>query len=439
MAWLGLCGGGTLTAFNYISPGCSFYEAHFLGGCARVPPRPECAAPAAAHRTTHRLGVIVPYRGGGLATHATLSHFCERSSARGGICHAGSGGGSVGAGAAARVLLVNQTGSAPFNRGALANIGFELLSRGERLDYLAVHDVDRVPAVDNASCAGAISGYYLFPGATPRVLHPKSYTGGVLVIAASVYRAVNGFSNAFWGWGHEDNELFGRLRWCGLVPRQGKNLDACMVHEHCQQCKHSTAAVRVEDTAALLHETRNIALLQRRLDSPQAAMATDGIRQVSYEAEGRPRRVRCGSCRLQVIDVPAGVIDEARRALSRRASFVRVAAASRARVLHNYRYEVDMEVVMGGAGRVALQRVAVCDHAWQREEMRERYGVPRYTALWRAAVSHNPGNGSRDPANLRKSHRPVSGRRLEAGGMSPHIQIVRRFRYRGPFACDIVR
>lgn len=417
MAWLGLCGGGTLTAFNYISPGCSFYEAHFLGGCARVPPRPECAAPAAAHRTTHRLGVIVPYRGGGLAAHATLSHFCERSSARGGICHAGSGGGSVGAGAAARVLLVNQTGSAPFNRGALANIGFELLSRGERLDYLAVHDVDRVPAVDNASCAGAISGYYLFPGATPRVLHPKSYTGGVLVIAASVYRAVNGFSNAFWGWGHEDNELFGRLRWCGLVPRQGKNLDACMVHEHCQQCKHSTAAVRVEDTAALLHETRNIALLQRRLDSPQAAMATDGIRQVSYEAEGRPRRVRCGSCRLQVIDVslddaaaaaaavaqsptrpcvadsselddgcdapvdvskvPAGVIDEARRALSRRASFVRVAAASRARVLHNYRYEVDMEVVMGGAGRVALQRVAVCDHAWQREEMRERYGVPR--------------------------------------------------------------
>ena len=46
-------------------------------------------------------------------------------------------------------------------------------------------------------------------------------------------------------------------------------------------------------------------------------------------------------------------------------------------MLHNYRYEVDMEVVMGGAGRVALQRVAVCDHAWQREEMRERYGVPR--------------------------------------------------------------
>ena len=36
-----------------------------------------------------------------------------------------------------------------------------------------------------------------------------------------------------------------------------------------------------------------------------------------------------------------------------------------------------MPQLMGGAGRVALQRVAVCDHAWQREEMRERYGVPR--------------------------------------------------------------
>jgi len=106
---------------------------------------------------------------------------------------------------------------------------------------------------------------------------------------------------------------------------------------------------------------------------------------------------------------------------------IRLASASRARVLYNYRYELDLVVATADATD-ALHRVAVCAHLWQLPHMRGTYGVPKYALLWHAAVLN--GSGTVEAAG---------GRRLEAGGMSPHIRILKRFDYKGPFACDIVR
>ena len=39
----------------------------------------------------------------------------------------------------------------------------------------------------------------------------KGYTGGVLAIRRSQFEAINGFSNEFWGWGGEDDDLANRL------------------------------------------------------------------------------------------------------------------------------------------------------------------------------------------------------------------------------------
>ena len=57
----------------------------------------------------------------------------------------------------------------------------------DHVDYVAVQDVDRFPS-RNASCASAASQYYAFPDTQPRVLHPMSFTGGVLVIRLSQVR-----------------------------------------------------------------------------------------------------------------------------------------------------------------------------------------------------------------------------------------------------------
>ena len=40
----------------------------------------------------------------------------------------------------------------------------------------------------------------------------KGYTGGVLAIRRSQFEDINGFSNEFWGWGGEDDDLNNRLK-----------------------------------------------------------------------------------------------------------------------------------------------------------------------------------------------------------------------------------
>lgn len=38
------------------------------------------------------------------------------------------------------------------------------------------------------------------------------YFGGVSAMTVDQFRAINGFSNSFWGWGGEDDDLFNRVK-----------------------------------------------------------------------------------------------------------------------------------------------------------------------------------------------------------------------------------
>ena len=77
--------------------------------------------------------------------------------------------------------------------------------------------------------------------------------------------------------------MFGRLRWCGLTPRHGALLDDCMVHRDCSEC----ARAKPQSTsAALLLETRNIALAQVALRQPREAMRADGLSTLNFSLIG---------------------------------------------------------------------------------------------------------------------------------------------------------
>ncbi len=47
-------------------------------------------------------------------------------------------------------------------------------------------------------------------------LYP-SYFGGVSAVTAAHFRAANGFSNLYYGWGREDDDLHDRLASVGLT------------------------------------------------------------------------------------------------------------------------------------------------------------------------------------------------------------------------------
>lgn len=104
----------------------------------------------------------------------------------------------------AEILIIEQADDKPFNRAKLLNIGF-LKSKG---DYVAMHDVDMLPVkadysfpVNPTHIATRVSQFrYKLPFPT--------YFGGVTLFSREQYEKLNGYSNEFFGWGGEDDEMY---------------------------------------------------------------------------------------------------------------------------------------------------------------------------------------------------------------------------------------
>ena len=110
------------------------------------------------------------------------------------------------------ILVIEQADSAPFNRGALLNVGVRLLRH--HTNWVTFHDVDMLPL--NMRDAYSISSSMRHLATRVEqfgfVLPYMNYLGGVLVADLKVFEAINGFSNDYQGWGCEDDDLF--LRTC---------------------------------------------------------------------------------------------------------------------------------------------------------------------------------------------------------------------------------
>jgi len=98
------------------------------------------------------------------------------------------------------IIVVEQNDEKLFNRGKLLNIGFQE-AKAKRCDYVVFHDVDMLPIKVDYS-------YSEIP------LHLASdnlpfehYFGGITLFPVDLFEKINGFSNRYWGWGFEDDDL----------------------------------------------------------------------------------------------------------------------------------------------------------------------------------------------------------------------------------------
>eukprot|EP00965_Chrysotila_dentata_P251674 6210200-Pleurochrysis_carterae.AAC.1 len=292
-----------LGSFTFLPNGCSWHETTQLGGCIRLKEqRAECKREAvqglsqakSEAQVAHRLAVIVPYRSNG---NSDLSPLCDNLPTHLEAEHVDY-----------RLFLVDQQGNLPFNRGALINAAVDYLLRERRkynlddrhtpqhflFDYLAIHDADRFPVASaHALCPTFSHSYYDFPQHVPRVLHPKSLAGGVLIVQLSHFLAVNGFSNQFWGWGEEDNNLFLRLRWCGLAPVHGDGVWLCMEHRDCAACRSAKRRVNATALSAL---TANGRQDWRQMSIEN--ILSDGLSNVIYNKSAEMHTESCGVAKL---------------------------------------------------------------------------------------------------------------------------------------------
>ena len=108
------------------------------------------------------------------------------------------------------LIVVEQDDAESFNRGKLLNIGF---IQAEKLgcDYVVFHDVDMVPQKVDYSYAD-----HPMHLATQDIPFDE-YFGGITMFPMEDFKKINGFSNKYWGWGFEDDDLLWRCRLRGVM------------------------------------------------------------------------------------------------------------------------------------------------------------------------------------------------------------------------------
>jgi hypothetical protein len=106
------------------------------------------------------------------------------------------------------IIVVEQSEEKLFNRAKLLNIGFDLIK--DKIDYICFHDVDMIPVEADYSYSD-IPLHLATDASQFKGIYYAAYYGGVNLMSKENFIKINGFSNEFWGWGGEDDDLRNRF------------------------------------------------------------------------------------------------------------------------------------------------------------------------------------------------------------------------------------
>ena len=112
------------------------------------------------------------------------------------------------------IIIVEQDNAKLFNRGMLLNIGFTYAKR-LRCDYVIFHDVDMLPIDVDYSYSDIplhlATDFIIEDGEKNREIF-DGYFGGVTLFSVRDFEKIDGYSNKYWGWGYEDDDLLLRCK-----------------------------------------------------------------------------------------------------------------------------------------------------------------------------------------------------------------------------------
>ncbi|XP_045107274.1 beta-1,4-N-acetylgalactosaminyltransferase bre-4-like [Portunus trituberculatus] len=121
------------------------------------------------------------------------------------------------------IYFVEQQGTDLFNRARLLNVGFLEAKKEGPWDCYAFHDIDMLPLND-------LHLYHCSPQPRHLAVAPsshkyksahhmpyKQYFGGACMMTEGHLRKVNGWSNIYWGWGGEDDDMYRRMQLTDLA------------------------------------------------------------------------------------------------------------------------------------------------------------------------------------------------------------------------------
>ena len=114
-----------------------------------------------------------------------------------------------------RIYIVNQADNNKFNRAMLFNVGYREALKDFPWDCFIFHDVDLLPEDDRNlyNCPDNPRHMSVAVDKFKYKLPYKQIFGGVAAIRTNQFKKLNGFSNLFWGWGGEDDDMSKRIQY----------------------------------------------------------------------------------------------------------------------------------------------------------------------------------------------------------------------------------
>jgi hypothetical protein len=146
----------------------------------------------------HKLGIIVPYRDRYFDLVEFKSHITKHLSDSGINYY---------------LIIVEQDDEKSFNRGKLLNIG-TIYAKKLGCDYVIFHDLDMLPEEVDYSYSDIplhLATNLIGTEDFNRIVFDQ-YFGGVTLFPIKTFEEINGYSNNYWGWGYEDDDLLYRCK-----------------------------------------------------------------------------------------------------------------------------------------------------------------------------------------------------------------------------------
>ncbi|XP_059144042.1 beta-1,4-galactosyltransferase 3-like isoform X2 [Physella acuta] len=172
-----------------------------------------------------------------------------------------------------KIFVVEQYGNETFNKGRIMNAAFREALKVFDFQCVTFHDVDLVPEDDRNmySCTEQPKHMSISIDKFQYTLPYQGLVGGVLMFRTDHFQLVNGYSNMYWGWGAEDDDMTTRILHRGLrVYRPPSNIARYKMVKH-EGRKSSDVAVRMKllRTAARRSKMEGLNNVQYKLISTQ--------------------------------------------------------------------------------------------------------------------------------------------------------------------------
>ena len=116
-----------------------------------------------------------------------------------------------------KLFIIEQGDENAFNRGWLLNVGYTI-AKEQGFDYFCFHDIDMLPEDNTCDYSWVDKPTHLASRLSKfnyKLIYPE-YFSGVTLFNKEHFEWINGYSNKYWGWGFEDDDLLLRLTEQGI-------------------------------------------------------------------------------------------------------------------------------------------------------------------------------------------------------------------------------